>query len=45
MSDFGQILERIVEKLGEVITSLVFDLFGCKKRLGSHFLDILDSLE
>ena len=37
MPNFGQIVERIVEILGDVITSLVFEQIGCRKRLGSHF--------
>ena len=35
--DYGENVERIVGKLGEVINSLVFDQIGCKKRIGSHF--------
>jgi len=35
--NFEQFVEKIVEKLGEVITSPFFYQIGCRKRLGSHF--------
>lgn len=45
MSDFGQFVERIVKKLGEVITSSFLYQIGGRKSLDGNVLDMLDSLE